>query len=293
MRPRSTVLAIAAIFLVSGCTGEPAPITSGPSSSHRPIAPPTIINTLTVRGVEDGRTVLLSDGTRIRMAGLAAPEECWAKAATAFTKAFLLDKQVKIDAGDPAIVDEVPLWLEDGTEYALLAVSQGVLRGDSPHDPAFRDAEIAATQAGLGLWGDPCHGQAKPPTSTPPPAGTAPSPVPTTAAPVPAVFGCAINYRITYRWNGGYNADVTITNTGNAPISGWVLRWTFTRGQIVTDMWNATPKQSGAQVSATNVPATAEIPVGASRVVGYTGTTRYDNPTPTGFSLNDHSCPVR
>jgi endonuclease YncB( thermonuclease family) len=293
MRPRSIVLVMAAIFLTTGCAGSPTPTVSGPPTTHNLIAPPTIANTLTVQGVEDGRTVLLSDGTRIHVAGLAAPEECWAKAATAFAKAFLLDKQVKVDPGDPAIVDEAPLWLDDGTEYALFAVGQGVLRGDSPHDPAFHDAEVAATKAELGLWGNPCRGQATPPTSTPtPPVVKAPSPVPTTTTAAP-VFGCAINYRVTYRWNVGYNADVTITNTGNTPITGWTLRWTFTRGQIMTDMWNATGKQNGAEVTATNVSYTATIPVGGTQVVGYTGNTRADNPTPTGFSVNDHPCPVR
>jgi cellulase/cellobiase CelA1 len=180
-----------------------------------------------------------------------------------------------------------------------------VLRGDSPHDPAFRDAEAAATKAGLGLWGDPCHGQAKPPTSTtpppqPPPVVKAPSPgtttkttTTTTTVPVPVVFGCTVNYRITHSWNGGYNADVTITNTGNAPVSGWTLHWTFTRGQVVTDMWNATPKQSGAEVNATNVSYNVTIQPGATQVVGYTGSNRADNPTPTGFSLNGHPCPIR
>lgn len=295
MRPRSSVLTIASTFLLIGCTGSPTPIASGPpSGGHHLVAPPTLTNTLTVQGVEDGRTVLLSDGTRIRMAGLAAPEECWAGAATAFAKAFLLDKQVKVDPGDPAVVDEAPLWLDDGTEYALFAVSQGVLRGDSPHDPAFVDAESAATKAGLGLWGAPCKGQAKPPT-TPPPAPvvvTMPSPVPTTTT-VPLVFGCAVNYRVTYRWNGGFNADVTITNTGTAPISGWTLRWKFTRDQVMTDIWNATGRQSGQGVTATNVSYTADIAPGATQVVGFTAAHRMDNPAPTGFSLNDHPCPVR
>ncbi|PWK83782.1 cellulose binding domain-containing protein [Lentzea atacamensis] len=298
MSSRSAISAVAAIFLATGCTGSPAPVTSAPPTTHRLIAPPTIANTLTVHGVEDGRTVLLSDGTRIRVAGLAAPEECWAGAATAFAKAFLLDKPVKVDPGDPAIVDEAPLWLDDGTEYALLAVSQGVLRGDSPHDPAFRDAEAAATKAGLGLWGAPCRGQAKGPTSTTPPppppaAAPAPKPAPTTTTTPAPVFGCAVNYRVTYRWNGGYNADVTITNTGNTPISGWTLRWTFTRGQIMTDIWNATGQQSGSNVTATNVSYSANIPVGGTQVVGYTGNHRADNPDPIGFSLNNHPCQIR
>ncbi|WP_112264321.1 cellulose binding domain-containing protein [Lentzea terrae] len=299
MRLRPAVLAITAIFLATGCTAAPVPLaSSGPPTSHRPIAPPTLTNTLTVHGVEDGRTVLLSDGTKIRMAGLAAPEECWAKAAAAFAKAFLLDKPVKVDPGDPTIVDEAPLWLEDGTEYALLAVGQGILRGDAPHDPAFVEAEASATKAGLGLWGDPCRGQAKAPTSaTPPPVVvTVPSPVPTTKTTAPApppVFGCAVNYRVTYRWNGGFNADVTITNTGNVPISGWTLRWKFTRDQTVTDMWNATAQQYGQEVRATNVDYTKTIPAGATQVVGFTAAHRMDNPAPAGFSLNDHACPIR
>lgn len=300
MSSRSALPVMAAIFLVTGCTGSPAPVTSTPPTTHGLIAPPTISNMLTVKGVEDGRTVLLSDGTRIRMAGLAAPEECWAAAATAFAKAFLLDKPVKVDPGDPTIVDEAPLWLDDGTEYALLAVGQGVLRGDAPHDPAFRDAEAGAVKAGLGLWGDPCRGQANAPTSTPPPpplAAPAPKPAPattttTTTTPAP-VFGCAVNHRVTYRWNGGYNADVTITNTGNAPISGWTLRWTFTRDQVVTDMWNATSQQSGANMTATNVSYNATIPAGGTQVVGYTGNHRADNPAPIGFSLNNHPCQIR
>lgn len=300
MSYRSAAAVLAAIFLATGCTEPPAPVTSAPPTTHGLIAPPTISNTLTVQGVEDGRTVLLSDGTRIRMAGLAAPEECWAGAAAAFAKAFLLDKPVKVDPGDPAIVDEAPLWLDDGTEYALLAVSQGVLRGDAPHDPAFRDAEAAATKAGLGLWGDPCRGQAKGPTSTPapppPPPAAAPAPKPaptTTTTTAPPVFGCAVDYRVTYSWNGGYNADVTIINTGNAPISGWTLRWTFTRGQIVTDIWNATSQQSGSNVTATNVSYSGNIAAGGTQVVGYTGSNRADNPDPIGFSLNDHPCQIR
>ncbi|MDX2675090.1 cellulose binding domain-containing protein [Streptomyces sp. NY05-11A] len=68
------------------------------------------------------------------------------------------------------------------------------------------------------------------------------------------MFGCSVSHRVTYRWNGGFHADVTITDTGNVPISGWTLRWSFIRGQMMTNTWNATSRQSGAEVSATDVP---------------------------------------
>src|SRR5689334_18960951 len=113
MRRRPAVTMMTAIFLTTGCSGSPGPALPAPPTTHHLIQPPAIATTLTVQGVEDGRTVLLSDGTRIHMAGLAAPEECWAKAAAAFAKAFLLDKPVKVEPGDPAIVDDVPLFLDD------------------------------------------------------------------------------------------------------------------------------------------------------------------------------------
>ncbi|NGO43537.1 hypothetical protein G6048_15665 [Streptomyces sp. YC419] len=62
---------------------------------------------------------------------------------------------------------------------------------------------------------------------------------------------------------------------------------------MVTNMCNATSRQSGAEVSATDVPKSATIPAGGTQVVGFPGNNRFDNPDPTVFSLNDHSCPVR
>ncbi len=285
------VTVVAVILLTYGCSsGTPStpPVPDPPSTVHA-VDPPSLHGTfpLTVHGVLDGHTVLLSDGTKIRVAGLATPQECWAAAASAFGKVVLLDKQVRIDPVDPAVVDETPLWLADGTEYALLAVSQGVLRADAPHDAAFTDAEAAAAKAELGLWGAPCRGEGSAPTSAkpPPPATTPPTP--------PAVFGCAVSYRVTHRWPGGFNADIGITNTGNAPISGWTLRWTFSQGETVTNMWNATAAQSGAEVSATNVSYSATIPAGATQPVGFTASQRYPGTAPGPFALNGHRCEVR
>lgn len=133
-----------------------------PSRTPSIIASPSLQNTarLTVQGVLDGRTVLLSDGTKIVIDGLAAPEPCWAAAAAVFAKSFLLGKPVVVERSPSD--DEAALWLQDGTEYALLTVGQGVLRGDAPHDPAYGAAEATARRAGLGLWGAPCLGEATP-----------------------------------------------------------------------------------------------------------------------------------
>src|SRR6478752_3293741 len=67
-----------------------------------------------------------------------------------------------------------------------------------------------------------------------------------------AAAGCRVDYQVASQWQGGFGANVTITNLGD-PVTGWTLTWFYAAGQTVTQAWNATVSQSGAQVSAVNV----------------------------------------
>lgn len=110
-----SVVVVAAMLVTANCGSEETteatriavPSTPPPSI----IAPPALDDTvlLTVQGVLDGRTVPLSDGTQIVIDGLAAAEECWARAAAAFSKGFLLDKPVRIKRADDTISAETPM----------------------------------------------------------------------------------------------------------------------------------------------------------------------------------------
>lgn len=263
----------AAVLLATACTADDVttPDGSTPPSSAAPVAPPTLSDAfVTVRDVLDGRTVLLSDGAQVRVEGLAAPEECWAGAATTFAKKFLQDKAVRIDPVDRVVADASALRLKDGTDYAVMAVRQGIMRTDSPDDRALIDAEAEAAKSELGLWGAPCRGQAK-----------------------DSPHGCDIRYRLTHQTANGFRAEVTISNTGLSPITAWTLRWTFADGQVVAEARNAVVSQSGSRVSATNVPESATIPVGRSQLVVVTGMQLSDNPAPRSFTLNDQPCTVR
>ena len=64
-----------------------------------------------------------------------------------------------------------------------------------------------------------------------------------------AAAGCRVSYTISSQWQGGFGADVAITNLGD-PINGWTLTWSFATGQRVTQAWNATVTQSGTSASA-------------------------------------------
>ncbi len=51
-----------------------------------------------------------------------------------------------------------------------------------------------------------------------------------------AATGCRVDYTVTNQWQGGFGANVTLTNLGD-PVTSWTLTWTFSAGQIVTQLW--------------------------------------------------------
>ncbi len=50
---------------------------------------------------------------------------------------------------------------------------------------------------------------------------------------------CRVSYAASV-WQGGFTANVTVTNTGSAPVDGWQLAFTLPSGQQITHAWNAT-----------------------------------------------------
>ncbi|MER5341516.1 cellulose binding domain-containing protein [Streptomyces mirabilis] len=114
--------------------------------------------------------------------------------------------------------------------------------------------------------------------------GTDPTPPPTGA--------CAVTYRITNQWSGGFQADVALTNTGTTAWSGWSLSWPFTDGQQITQAWNADATQSGTTVTAKNLTWNANVAAGSSVSFGFTGSWTGANTKPTTFKLGDQACSV-
>src|SRR6185503_6144164 len=79
---------------------------------------------------------------------------------------------------------------------------------------------------------------------------------------------CAVTYTRQSEWSDGFVAAVTITNTGTTAINGWTLAFTFPGDQKITNAWNATVTQTGAAVSAVNMPYNRTIAAGASTAFG-------------------------
>ncbi|MEU3646800.1 cellulose-binding domain-containing protein [Lentzea sp. NPDC034063] len=287
------------VLLTCACTVEGQ---SRPVAAPVQVRQPTLVNEATgdlpavVRAVIDGRTVELDTGQRVQVSLLAPPADCWAAAARAFAEKSLLAKPVRVSSLTPG---EVNLRLEDGTDYALLAVREGVLRAQAAAG-ALADAELGAARADRGLWGAPCNGMDAVPTTTttapplaqrvePPksvPTTTSPPPVVTTTPPPP----CAVTYRLDSQWQDGFQGKITIRNTGGAAINGWTLKWTFADGQTVRQMWNASVSQRGSAVTATSVEYTRTISPRGEVEIGFLGSVRGRNTAPASFTLNGTAC---
>ena len=91
-----------------------------------------------------------------------------------------------------------------------------------------------------------------------------------TPPPPPPSSGCSAAYSVVNSWSGGYQAQVVVTNTGSGTLNGWQLGWKFPGSQDITNLWNGTYAQSGAQVTVTNASYDGSLAPGATATVGFT-----------------------
>ncbi|MFE9202895.1 cellulase family glycosylhydrolase [Micromonospora sp. NPDC007230] len=115
-----------------------------------------------------------------------------------------------------------------------------------------------------------------PPTTTPPTTTPPSSPPPTT----PPAGGCTAGYTIVNSWQGGFQGEVKVT-AGPSAITGWTVRWTFANGQTVSQTWNATISNSGAEYAARNVDYNGRLGAGASTSFGFLASWNGTNTTPS------------
>ncbi|MBC9728342.1 cellulose binding domain-containing protein [Streptomyces sp. TRM68367] len=103
---------------------------------------------------------------------------------------------------------------------------------------------------------------------------------------------CAVTYKVTNQWSGGFQTEVRLTNSGAGAWNGWSLSWSFPDGQKISQMWNAEHTQSGASVTAKNVGWNGTVAAGSSVTFGFTGSGPGTSARPTAFRLGDQSCTV-
>ena len=124
---------------------------------------PEILGSATVSAVADGRSVSLSDGREVRLAGIEIPNDGNAAAARAALEKHVAGQEVRllrmgpesdrygrIVAGIATAAGETPVQLELLAEGHALVASN---IGSTGCAAAFLSAEKAARASGVGLWG--------------------------------------------------------------------------------------------------------------------------------------------
>jgi len=105
-----------------------------------------------------------------------------------------------------------------------------------------------------------------------------------------AAAGCSAKYAIVSSWPGGFQAQVDVTNLGDA-VTSWNVGWDFgNSSQTITQIWNANKTQSGVHVSATNVGYNGNVGTNGVISFGFTGAWSGSNPNGTNFTLNGTAC---
>jgi len=114
------------------------------------------------------------------------------------------------------------------------------------------------------------NGPTNPPTSAPPtsapPTSAPPTSAPPTSAPAKA---CTATYAVTGQWGGGFQAAVTVRNSGSSAIAAWRVTWTYANGQRITQLWDGTLVSNAPNVEVTNADYNGPIAVNATRTFGF------------------------
>ncbi|WP_172967764.1 lytic polysaccharide monooxygenase [Micromonospora sp. WMMA2032] len=109
------------------------------------------------------------------------------------------------------------------------------------------------------------------PTPTPTPTPTGPTPTPSTSPTAPPAVACRASLHTDNSWSGGFQATLTITNTGTTTMTNWYASWTFPTGVRLDQVWNGTPMQSGTTAMIHAASWNRVLAPGASTTAGLLG----------------------
>jgi serine/threonine-protein kinase len=101
---------------------------------------------------------------------------------------------------------------------------------------------------------------------------------------------CEVRYDLRQDSGNEFTAGVTLTNAGDAALTGWRLDFRFPADQQVVWSSGGTWQQSGQSVVVEGTGIAGALPAGRSVILGFEGSYRDANPLPTAFRLNGAEC---
>jgi hypothetical protein len=110
----------------------------------------------------------------------------------------------------------------------------------------------------------------------------------------PANSTCAVNYDISDGWGSGFVANVSVTDTGPNPITGWTLAFSFPSDteSVSGSNWNANWTENGRNVVVTPLSWDANLAANSGNTIsmGFVGNQNGAYPSPASFTLNGTVC---
>jgi predicted carbohydrate-binding protein with CBM5 and CBM33 domain len=104
----------------------------------------------------------------------------------------------------------------------------------------------------------------------------------------PVALSCTATIALTNSWDGGFQANVTVRNTGPVAISPWSIEWHLESATVVSG-WNATVTQSTHMVNAAAPSWNLSLPPGAAVTIGFVANGSAA-PPPSAATLNGTLC---
>jgi hypothetical protein len=109
------------------------------------------------------------------------------------------------------------------------------------------------------------------------------------ARPAPSPAGLTAAFRQTQSWNGGYQAEYTISNRGTAAVTGWTVVVTFS-GAADPNYWDADAVTgTGNRITFTAKSYNATVPAGGSVTFGMV-VSGSPPATPVACTVNGRPC---
>lgn len=176
------------------------------------------------------------------------------------------------------------LWVVDQPDGGLANGSGGGAGASVTGARSPSDAGLPLASAGTPL----AAVESQSPSATPSPHSPSGSPS-VSAVPAPAPAGLTAAFTQKQFWDGGYEAQYTVTNRGTAAVTGWTVVVTFS-GTVTFTYWD-TDAVTGTnnRISFTAKSYNATVPAGGSASFGLV--VRGSPPaTPLACTVNGRAC---
>jgi expansin (peptidoglycan-binding protein) len=106
--------------------------------------------------------------------------------------------------------------------------------------------------------------------SSPPPSSAPPSSRPPVSPSTGGGSSCSATYSTVGSWSTGFQAQVTVKNTGSTATTAWTVKLTNASGVAITQLWDGT-LTNGNPATVVNAPYNGSLAAGASTTFGYLG----------------------